>query len=193
MSWYELWLLLHLVAVIIWLGAGTAIDLLWMRAERTRDPAEMAKMGEFQEWLALRLFIPASLGALLFGVALVLESPWAFSDLWIALGLLGFAATFLIGLLYLRPQGERMGAIIAQHGPGSPEARRHGKKLLVIARVQLLTLFLVVADMVLKPTTDDGWTLVVLAAILAVAILGGAAVVRRAVGAETSPAAADSR
>jgi uncharacterized membrane protein len=191
MSSYELWLLLHVTAVIIWLGAGAAIDLLWLRAERTQDPAELGKMGVLQEWLTPRLFIPASLSSLVFGVILVLDSPWSFGDLWIALGLLGFAAGFLIGLLYLKPQGERMGAIIAEHGPTSPEARRHGKKLLVVARMQLLLLFVVVADMVLKPTGDDPWTLVVFAAILVAAAALGIASVRRAAPPEV--AVADTR
>ncbi len=186
MSLYELLLLVHVTAVIIWVGAATANDLLWLRAERTRDPAEMAKMGELQQYLTPRLFIPASLSSLLFGVLLVLEGPWSFGDLWIAIGLAGFAATFFTGLLYLRPQGEKMGEIIARHGPRSPEAQRHGKKLLVIARVQLLLLFLVVADMVLKPTTDNPWTLAVLGAILMAAIAAGAAVVRRPFVADTA-------
>ncbi|HEV2712193.1 MAG TPA: DUF2269 family protein [Gaiellaceae bacterium] len=193
MTSYELWLFLHVLAVIIWVGAVTAIDLLWFRAERTGDPAEMGRMGQLQQWLTPRLFIPSALAALVFGVLLVLDGPWSFGDVWIALGLLGFAATFLVGLLYLRPQGQRMGEIVARHGPTSPEARRHGKKLLVVARVQLLLLFLVVADMVLKPTSDDPWTLVVLAAILAVGIVAGAVVMRRPIGAEPSPAVADPR
>lgn len=184
-SLYELLLLLHVTAVIVWVGAVTATDLLWMRAERTREPAELAKMGQLQEYLTPRLFIPASLLSLVFGVLLVPAGPWSFGDLWIVVGLAGFAASFLTGLLYLRPQGERMGEIIAHHGPGSPEARRHGKKLLVVARVQLVLLFLVVADMVLKPTTDDPWTLVVLAVILLAAMAVGAAVLRRPAAAAT--------
>ena len=187
MSSYELLLLLHLTAVIVWLGAVTGVDLLWLRAERTRDPAEMANMGKLQEWLVPRLLIPASLLSLVFGVLLVLDGPWSFGDLWVALGLVGFVVVFLTGILYLRPQGERMGAIIARHGPTSPEARRHGKKLLVVGRVQLLLLFLVVADMVIKPTTDDPWTLVALAAILAAAMAAGAAVMRRALVEGTPP------
>ena len=179
MSSYELLLLLHLTAVIVWLGAVTGIDLLWLRAERTRDPAEMANMGKLQEWLVPRLLIPAALASLVFGVLLVLDGPWSFGDLWIALGLVGFAAAFVTGLLYLKPQAERMSEVIARHGPTSREARRHGKKLLVVGRVQLLLLFLVVADMVIKPTTGDPWTLVVLAAILAAAMAAGAAVMRR--------------
>ncbi len=90
----------------------------------------------------------------------------------------------------LRPQGERIGEVIARHGRMSPEARRHGKKLLVVARVQLLLLFLVVANMVLKPTADEPWTLAVLAAILAAAMAAGAAVMRRPLASDTPPAAA---
>jgi len=75
MSACELLLLLHVTAVIVWLGAVTGIDLLWLRAERMREPAELAKMGELQEWLAPRLFIPASLASLVFGVLLVLDGP----------------------------------------------------------------------------------------------------------------------
>ncbi len=186
MSSYELWLVLHVISVIVWLGTGTGIDLLWLRAERTREPAEMAKMGELQEWLTPRLFIPASLASLVFGVAVVLDGPWSFADLWIALGLGGFAASFLTGILFLRPQGDKMGEVIARHGPTSPEARRHGKRLLVVGRVQLLLLFLIVVDMVLKPTGDDPWTLVVLGAILVAAIVAGAAAVRRTGAVEKS-------
>ena len=179
MSLYELLLLLHVTAVIVWVGAVTATDLLWLRAERTRDPAQLATMGQLQEYLTPRLFIPASLLSLLFGVLLVPAGPWSFGDLWIVIGLTAFAASFLTGFLYLRPQGQKMGEIIGRHGPGSPEARQHGKKLLVVSRVQLLLLFLVVADMVLKPTAEDPWTVVVLAAILVAAIAAGAAVLRR--------------
>ena len=179
MSLYELLLLLHVTAVIVWVGAVTATDLLWLRAERTRDPAQLATMGQLQEYLTPRLFIPASLLSLLFGVLLVPAGPWSFGDLWIVIGLTAFAASFLTGFLYLRPQGQKMGEIIVRHGPGSPEARQHGKKLLVVSRVQLLLLFLVVADMVLKPTAEDPWTVVVLAAILVAAIAAGAAVLRR--------------
>jgi uncharacterized membrane protein len=55
---YELLFLLHLITVIVWLGAGFTMDLLFLRAERTGNPADLGKTGEFQEWLVPRLFIP---------------------------------------------------------------------------------------------------------------------------------------
>jgi hypothetical protein len=66
--------------------------------------------------------------------------------------------------------------------------QRRARRLGVVSRVQLFALFLVVADMVLKPTSDDPWTVVVLAAILVAAALVGAASLRRP-PADTAPIA----
>ena len=68
MTSYEFLVVLHITAVIIWLGAGFTMDLLFLRAERMRNPAELGKTGELQEWLVPRLFIPAGLLTLVFGV-----------------------------------------------------------------------------------------------------------------------------
>jgi uncharacterized membrane protein YqjE len=62
--------------------------------------------------------------------------------------------------------------------PATPPKRL----LAIVSRVQLLSLFLVVADMVLKPTSDDPWELVVLAAILVVAAAAGAWTIRKPLG-----------
>jgi uncharacterized membrane protein len=40
---YEILLTLHVVAVVVWLGAGFTMDLLFLRAERMRNPAEIGK------------------------------------------------------------------------------------------------------------------------------------------------------
>ena len=179
MTSYEFFLLLHVVTVIVWLGAGFTMDLLFLRAERTGNPADLGKTGELQEWLVPRLFIPFGVLALVFGVLLVFDGPWSFGDVWILIGLVGWIVSWGVGFLVIRPQGEKMKEIVMHHGPTSPEARRQMRLLAVISRVQLLALFLVVADMVLKPTSDDPWTLVVLAAILVAAAAVGAWTVRK--------------
>jgi uncharacterized membrane protein len=108
MSRYELLVLLHIVAVIVWLGAGFTMDLLFMRAERTRDPAELGKTGELQEWLVPRVFIPSAVLVLVLGLLLVWDGPWSLGDLWILIGLAAWIASFGVGFLFLRPEGERM-------------------------------------------------------------------------------------
>lgn len=89
MTHYEFLFLFHVIAVIIWLGAGFTMDLLFLRAERTRDPAELGKTGELQEWLVPRLFIPSGVLTLILGVLLVRDGGWSFDELWILVGLAG--------------------------------------------------------------------------------------------------------
>ena len=179
MTRYEFLVLLHVLAVIVWLGAGFTMDLLFLRAERTRNPAELGKTGELQEWLVPRVFIPSGLLTLILGILLVWDGPWSFDDVWVLIGLAGWIASFGVGFLFLKPQAEKMKEIVPKYGPTSVEAQRQGRRLGVVSRVQLLALFLVVADMVLKPTEDDMWTLVVLAAILVAAAIVGALSLRK--------------
>jgi uncharacterized membrane protein len=179
MTTYEFLLLLHVLVVIVWLGAGFTMDLLFLRAERTGDPQQLGATAQLQNWLVPRVLIPASLATLVFGILVMWEGPWGFDDVWILIGLAGWIASFGVGFLFLKPQGERMKDLVAQYGPTSIEVRRHARRLSVVSRAQLLALFLVVADMVLKPTTEDPWTLVVLGAIFAVAAVAGALSLRR--------------
>jgi hypothetical protein len=75
MTSYEFLLILHIA--VIWLGAGFTMDLLFLRAERTRDPAELGKTGELQEWLVPRVFVPS--GAIV-GALSMRKLPEAASD-----------------------------------------------------------------------------------------------------------------
>ena len=187
MSRYELLLFLHIAAATIWLGAGLTVQLLIHRAGRAADPAAMKATGDGANWLATRLFIPASLSVVVLGVLLVLDGPWGFDELWILLGLVGYAASFLVGILFFKPEGERITDGIAARGPDDPDVRRRLARINAVSRLELAILFLVLADMALKPTSDDTGTLIVGAAVL----VGTAAVtVRslRAPRATSSPA-----
>lgn len=190
MSRYELLLLLHVVAAVVWLGSGFFLQVLVFRADRTRDRALLKSLGDSSEWLARRIFIPASLSVLVLGVVLVLDSPWEFDELWILVGLVGFLFSFLVGIGIIEPEGKRIGQTIERHGPDHPEVARRLRKINVISRVELVILYLVVADMVVKPTTDDTGSVVVGALIAASALVAGVWLLR-SVGPEARTAEAD--
>lgn len=179
MDLYELLLFLHVAAAIIWIGAGFVLALLVFGAERANDRLKEAGYMRDIDWLAPRLFIPASLATLLLGILVVIEGPWSFGDLWIVIGLGGWAASFLVGILYFKPEGERIAHLVESQGPGSREAGRRLQRLNVVDRIQLTLLFVVVANMVVKPTGDDVGALVALAAVFVLACLAGLAAVRR--------------
>ena len=117
MTWYELLLFVHVTASIVWIGAGFLSLLLATTYDRESDEAAIKRFVHDQEWLAMKLFVPASLVVVVMGIALVIESDaWTFSYLWIVLGLIGYAATFVTGFFFLRPASERIGAQMEQQG-----------------------------------------------------------------------------
>lgn len=178
MTRYELLVFLHVSCAIIWLGANFVLNLLVVKAGRSGDPLELSRLAEANKWLAPRMFIPVSMLTLVFGVLLVADGPWTFAQLWIVLGLSGFAATFLIGIGFLEPESKRLDAAVAAAGPASPEAQRHTRRLILVARLDLALLFAIVAVMASKPATEDTWTLVGLGAVLVAAWIALAAVSR---------------
>ena len=187
---YDLLVFLHIAATIVWIGAGFLIAVLVFGAERAGDRVKEAGHHRDVGWLAPRLFIPASMATLVFGILLVLDGPVTFGDPWIVIGLTGWAVSFLLGFFYFKPEGERIGALVEERGPGDPEAERRLHRLNIVDRIQLTILFLVVANMVIKPSGDDAGVLVAGAAILlAVLVLGAASIRRRSAGeAASSPA-----
>jgi uncharacterized membrane protein len=161
MSRYELLLFAHVVAVIIWLGTGTALALISILGDREL----LERLGPLGRRLGPRVFAPASLGTLLFGILLVVDGSWSFDALWIKLGFAAFAVSFLLNVLVRAPLARRIGR-------GDLEPREGGRLLGLLARVELTVLFLAVGDMVAKPTGSDTWTLVEAGAILGLAVLG---------------------
>jgi uncharacterized membrane protein len=189
MTLYEFLLFVHIAATVVWVGAGLCSLVLAIGYDRDSDEPAIRRFLADQERLATRLFIPASLTVVIFGIALVIESDaWSFDQLWIVLGLVGFAATFVTGLFMIKPASERIGAAMEREGGRlTPELRTDIRKLIVMARLDYVTLFLVIADMVIKPIGDDVGVLIGMAAIL-IAGIADIVIRVRALDAEVQPA-----
>lgn len=112
MTLYELLLLLHVVAAIIWVGAATTYFALELRTDLSGDLDREASQNDDATWLAPRLFIPASMATLIFGVLAAIEGNWDFGSLWIVIGLTGFAVSFATGIGYFEPEIKRLAAAI---------------------------------------------------------------------------------
>ncbi|HWG55498.1 MAG TPA: DUF2269 family protein [Gaiellaceae bacterium] len=187
MSYYEALLYLHILAATLWIGGGFLILLLVHRGLQTDDDVLLERLARNSAWLAQRLFIPSSLAVLVLGILLTIDGPWGFGDLWIVLGLAGYALSFLTGVLFLEPEGKRIAAAIAEHGPKSAPARRHIARINAVQRMEMVILLLVVGAMALKPTSEDVLTLAVGAVIVVSTLaVGGRALARSA---DPSPAA----
>ena len=171
MSRQEIYLFIHIAAAVVWVGGGSMLALMGIRAiaagsrDRTRVVVQEAAT------LAKVVFIPGSVVVLIMGILLVADGPWTF-DLWVVLGLIGFLATAVTGAAVLGPRAERISRMIDEAGGTYTDAADvAARKLLTLARIDIVVLFLVIADMVLKPTGDD----VGLLAVMALILVGGIA------------------
>ena len=99
MTRYELFLAIHIVSVILWLGAGTVLGLATLAPSSVLEVSQVAAFGR---WLGPRVFLPAWLGVLGAGIGLVEEGSWTFGRLWIKLGLTAFALSMLVNVTVRR-------------------------------------------------------------------------------------------
>lgn len=152
-NWYGLFKVVHVIGAVAWVGGGLLLTILAMRAERSSDPREMATIARQAAFAGERIFAPVGLLVFLMGIAMLINLHLGFGTSWIVIGLIGYAITFLTGLLVLGPLAKRIGRLIETNGPEASETQAAIQKILLIARVDMGVLLLVVADMVLKPFT----------------------------------------
>ncbi len=85
------------------------------------------------------------------------------------LGLVGVAATIATGLAVIKPRSEEIDALLTSEGTTERAATKI-TELLTLGRIDLVVLYLVVADMAVKPTGDDVGVLIGMAVILGFAV-----------------------
>ncbi|TGQ67638.1 DUF2269 family protein [Mesorhizobium sp. M00.F.Ca.ET.186.01.1.1] len=153
MDWYSIVKFLHVVAATLWVGGGFVLFLLGLLAERAGNIDDKLYAMRASGELGGRFFAPMSMLTLVFG--LIMCGFWVgFSDLWIVIGLAGYATTFSIGMFIFKPTGERMGAMIAKEGV-TPAVLAVGQRMMSAARFDYAVMLVIIVDMVLKPTAHD--------------------------------------
>jgi uncharacterized membrane protein len=148
---YDVLLFLHVYSVVAWVGGGALLNILGARLSRAGTPQQLADFGAQVEWVGLRVFTPLSVIALVFGILMAIDDRWEFGQMWIQLGLGGWFLSFLLGAGFLGPQSGKLGRLIREHGAEHPEVRPRLQRLLLVARLDMLLLLLVIADMTIKP------------------------------------------
>jgi uncharacterized membrane protein len=188
MSWYEFLLFFHIAMAVIWVGGAAMVQFFALRTLWVRDPVRLADFAGDVEYIGNRVFIPASLLALVSGIWMVLDSDFlGFGDDWIVIGLILFAVTFLAGALWFGPESGRIKKLIEAEGPTAPAVQARIQRILALSRADLMLLFLLVFDMAVKPAWGD---LSLWVAIAGFAILAGI-LVRHGLNAKLAAASAE--
>jgi uncharacterized membrane protein len=167
MDIYLIFKLLHVLSAVVWVGGGVCLMVLGLFASSRNDDAEMLRVIEGVAFMGNRWFMPASLLTVIFGAIATFFGP-GFGELWVLLGLAGFAAAFVTGTFVFKPQSDKLVELIAEGR--TSEAVTIGRRLLNVAKFDYTVMFLVISDMVLKPGLKDIPVLVVMAVVLALGV-----------------------
>ena len=127
------------------------MNVLVARALRG-DPEFLRPMLASMEWVVTKMSIPSSLLVFPFGVLLVVEGGYEFNDLFVILGIAGAVATILVGATVLSPRFKKIDDAMNEHGTGSAVAQQLVSRTILIARLDLVMLFVLIGIVVTKPT-----------------------------------------
>ena len=187
MTWYEFLLFVHIGAAMIWLGGAFMFQMYGLVVRRGGDPEEIARFAGRAGSLSERMFIPASLVVIVAGVLMMIDGDWDWGQLWVIFALATFAGSFVTGVFFLGPMAKR----IPEVGPTTPAGQALIQRLFTVLRVDLAFMYAIVFAMVVKPTSDDVWVIVVAAVVLIGLTLAFLAPLRSA-AAQPPPAAESS-
>ena len=153
LTWYDWFKAGHVLVAVLWVGGGATLALLALMTLRMNDPIRVAQFAHQAGKVGERLYTPASLLVLLFGIGLMTndQSPWDWDMTFVQIALAGWALTFLVGFFYIRPTAAKLASAIEERGPTDPEAQRLIKNILLVTRIDILILLFIVFDMTAKP------------------------------------------
>ncbi|MGH2687523.1 MAG: DUF2269 family protein [Actinomycetota bacterium] len=149
----RLFVFLHVLSAIVWVGGSIVLTLLSGRVAKSNDPARGAAFSADAEYVGKRVFAPASGLLLVTGIGAVLTTrgAGAFSEAWLVLGVVGWIAVAGIGGGLLGPLSGRLKRLLAEGGGANAEALKIRQRIERLARLELVLFLLLVLDMTVKP------------------------------------------
>jgi uncharacterized membrane protein len=151
-SSYEVYLALHVIAAVIWVGGDLTLTTAGIVFQRRQDTETLAAIGKIGAWIGPRVYTPAAFALFALGVALVEKGELGWGVLWLDLAIVGWAIATGVGVLFVGPELGRIDRDVAEHGPASAQVERRIRRLLAVFRFDTALLVLIVIDMTAKPT-----------------------------------------
>jgi uncharacterized membrane protein len=155
MTWYEWFKAGHVLVAVLWVGGGATLALLAIMTLRLNDPLRVAQFAHQAGTIGERLYTPASLLVLVFGIAMMTNDygqlVWDWDMAFIIIALTGWALTFLVGFFWIRPTAAKLAKTIEAKGPTDPETQQIISRILLVTRIDVVILLLIVFVMTAKP------------------------------------------
>lgn len=148
---YRVLLFVHVMAVIMWLGAGIVFQYVSERATADNDENKMRMLVSLGDSFGKAYFGVLTVLVLLSGVFMVIEAGWGFDQVFVIGGLVGIVASGALGGAVIGPTSERLLERIGGGGPIDAAAVADFTKIRNVGRIDLSIMIVVVFLMTYKP------------------------------------------
>lgn len=144
-----------MLVAVLWVGGGATLALMAIMTLRMNDPLRVAQFAHQAGKIGERLYTPASLLVLIFGIAMMTNDfgqvVWDWDMAFIIIALVGWTLTFITGFFWIRPTAAKLAKTIEAKGPTDPETQEIIKRILLVTRIDVVILLLIVFVMTAKP------------------------------------------
>ncbi|HYI23431.1 MAG TPA: DUF2269 family protein [Candidatus Limnocylindrales bacterium] len=147
---YQLFLYIHIICAVIWVGGAVAMQALAIMASRSSDTSDLPRVGHYAERIGTFVFLPASILLFIAGAVMVVQA-WSFGQVWVAVSVGLWILSAGAGALYLGPNAKKVGQLFATEGSASTAGRSLLNRLFLVSRLELVSFFVIIALMVFKP------------------------------------------
>jgi uncharacterized membrane protein len=148
---YELYLAVHILSAVLWVGGGVSVHILGRWVAREGDPERMVVFNRDAVKIGNVFYAPLAIVLIVAGVLLVEEVGYSYGDLWITLGFVGWLFSLAVGVGFHAQQSSKIEAAVAVGGPASADVQAGIRRILLVNSIEILVLVLVVIDMAVKP------------------------------------------
>ena len=148
---YRILLFVHVVGVIMWVGAGVVFQLLAERATAANDEGKMRTLVSLGDTFGKAYFGALTAIVLLSGLVLVFDGDWGFDQVFVIGGLVGIVASGALGGAVIGPASERLQERVGAGGPIDAQAVADITRIRDIGRIDLTIMTVVVFLMTYKP------------------------------------------
>jgi uncharacterized membrane protein len=148
---YDVWLAVHVVCAVLWVGGGVSVHVLGRWVQKSGDPARMVAFNSDALKISSRFYAPLALVLIVAGVLLVEEVGYSYGDLWITLGLAAWLFSFVLAVAFYPREERRIEKSVAAEGPSATVATAGIRRVLMVNSIEITVLLLVVVNMAIKP------------------------------------------
>ena len=141
-------LIVHLLAVVVWIGGGIALNTITTRTPPEHRPQVIPQIS----WYGNKVLTGSSVVLILAGFGLVAELDISLGSTWIIIALVIWVISGAIGGAVIGRAAEKLQALANADGPKDvAQMESLYNRIILFSRLDILLLIGALVDMVIKP------------------------------------------